>query len=131
MSERSVIIDEIRSPLLEFGASDSDEAVIFVHGNPGSIRDWDTLARSAGELGRAVAIDMPGFGAADKPADFDYSVGGYAHRFSSMTRLLVRSAFQACFPSRTGRSLMLALVRCDFASLLLDHCVPRLSAEGR
>jgi hypothetical protein len=25
-----------------------------------------------------VAIDMPGFGAADKPTNFDYSVGGYA-----------------------------------------------------
>jgi pimeloyl-ACP methyl ester carboxylesterase len=57
----SVIIDGIRSPLLEFGPANSDEAVVFVHGNPGSIRDWGALARSVGEFGRAVAIDMPGF----------------------------------------------------------------------
>jgi len=65
MSEASVIIDGIRSPFLEFGPADFNEAVVFVHGNPGSIRDWDALARGAGEFGRAVAVDMPGFGAAD------------------------------------------------------------------
>src|SRR5262249_4570642 len=59
MSETSVIIDGIRSPLLEFGPAGSDEAVVFVHGNPGSIRDWDVLARGVGEFGRALAIDMP------------------------------------------------------------------------
>jgi pimeloyl-ACP methyl ester carboxylesterase len=77
MSETSVIIDGIRSPLLEFGPADSNEAVVFVHGNPGSIRDWDVLARGVGEFGRAVAMDMPGFGVADKPTNFDYSVSGY------------------------------------------------------
>ena len=37
---------------------------MFVHGNPGSSRDWTALVAAAGELGRAVAIDMPGFGKA-------------------------------------------------------------------
>ena len=31
-----------------------------------------------GEFGRAVAVDMPGFGRADKPRDFDYEVPAYA-----------------------------------------------------
>ena len=84
MNEISVIIDGIRSPLLELGPADSNEAVVFVHGNPGSIRDWDALARGVGEFGRAMAIDMPGFGAADKPADFDYSVGGYARHLGKL-----------------------------------------------
>jgi pimeloyl-ACP methyl ester carboxylesterase len=84
MSETSVIIDGIRSPLLEFGPAGSDEAVVFVHGNPGSIRDWDVLARGVGQFGRAVAIDMPGFGAADKPDNFDYSVGGYARHLGKL-----------------------------------------------
>jgi pimeloyl-ACP methyl ester carboxylesterase len=51
MSEKTIIIDGIRSPLLEFGPAGSDEAVVFVHGNPGSIRDWGALARSVGEFG--------------------------------------------------------------------------------
>jgi pimeloyl-ACP methyl ester carboxylesterase len=67
MSETSVIIDGVRSPLVEYGSSNLNEAVLFVHGNPGSSFDWKKLAHGAGEFGRAVAMDMPGFGAADKP----------------------------------------------------------------
>jgi pimeloyl-ACP methyl ester carboxylesterase len=78
MRETAVTIDGVRSPLLEFGSSDVSEAVVFVHGNPGSSLDWERLARGVGEFGRAVAMDMPGFGAADKPPNFDYSVQGYA-----------------------------------------------------
>jgi pimeloyl-ACP methyl ester carboxylesterase len=78
MSETSITIDGVRSPLVEFGSLDLNEAVVFVHGNPGSIVDWERLAHGVGEFGRAVAMDMPGFGAADKPSNFDYSVPGYA-----------------------------------------------------
>jgi pimeloyl-ACP methyl ester carboxylesterase len=91
MSEASVIIDGVRSPLLEFGSPGLDEAVVFVHGNPGSSLDWERLARGVGEFGRAVAMDMPGFGAADKPPNFDYSVPGYA-RF--LGRLLAERRIQ-------------------------------------
>jgi pimeloyl-ACP methyl ester carboxylesterase len=91
MSEASVIIDDVRSPLLEFGSPSLDEAVVFVHGNPGSSLDWERLARAVGEFGRAVAMDMPGFGAADKPPNFDYSVPGYA-RF--LGRLLAERRIQ-------------------------------------
>jgi pimeloyl-ACP methyl ester carboxylesterase len=68
----------IRSPTIEAGPGESPEAVVFVHGNPGSSRDWESLVRAVGEHGRAVALDLPGFGRADKPADFDYTVEGYA-----------------------------------------------------
>ena len=91
MSEASVIIDGVRSSLLEFGSPGLDEAVVFVHGNPGSSLDWERLARGVGEFGRAVAMDMPGFGAADKPANFDYSVPGYV-RF--LGRLLAERRVQ-------------------------------------
>jgi pimeloyl-ACP methyl ester carboxylesterase len=91
MSETSVIIDSVHSPLLEFGSSDLNDAVVFVHGNPGSSLDWERLAREVGEFGRALAMDMPGFGAADKPPNFDYSVPGYA-RF--LGRLLAERRVQ-------------------------------------
>jgi pimeloyl-ACP methyl ester carboxylesterase len=67
------------SPLLESGPPDADEAVVFVHGNPGSSSDWTALLDATGELGRAVAMDLPGFGQADKPRGFDYRVSSYAH----------------------------------------------------
>jgi pimeloyl-ACP methyl ester carboxylesterase len=44
MSETSVTVDGVRSPPLEFGPSDVGEAVVFVHGNPGSTFDWERLA---------------------------------------------------------------------------------------
>jgi pimeloyl-ACP methyl ester carboxylesterase len=68
----------IRSPLIEAGPADAREAIVFVHGNPGSSSDWIRLVEASGELGRAVAMDMPGFGKADAPPDFDYQVSGYA-----------------------------------------------------
>jgi pimeloyl-ACP methyl ester carboxylesterase len=73
-----VSIRGIRSPVLTAGPPDSAEAVVFVHGNPGPADDWRDLLARAGELGRAVAPDMPGYGRADAPKDFTYSVDGYA-----------------------------------------------------
>ena len=85
MNQSSISIDGVRSPLLGAGQANAEEAVVFVHGNPGSIRDWESLAGQVGHFGRALAMDMPGFGAADKPDHFDYSVSGYA---SYLGRLL-------------------------------------------
>ncbi|HEY7630896.1 MAG TPA: alpha/beta hydrolase [Thermoleophilaceae bacterium] len=64
--------------MLEAGPEDAAEAVVFVHGNPGSSGDWAALVDAVGEFARAIAIDMPGFGQADAPDHFEYNVGGYA-----------------------------------------------------
>jgi pimeloyl-ACP methyl ester carboxylesterase len=64
----------IRSPLLSAappGQEQAAEAVVLLHGNPGSSQDWARLVGEIGELGRAVAFDLPNFGQADKPADLD------------------------------------------------------------
>jgi pimeloyl-ACP methyl ester carboxylesterase len=46
---------------------------LYVHGVPTSSDEWISfLERSGG-----VALDLPGFGRSDKPADFDYSIPGY------------------------------------------------------
>jgi pimeloyl-ACP methyl ester carboxylesterase len=66
------------SPLIEAGPADAREAVVFVHGNPGSSSDWTALVAAAGELGRAVAVDMPGFGKAQAPPGFGFDVSSYA-----------------------------------------------------
>jgi pimeloyl-ACP methyl ester carboxylesterase len=73
-----ISVDGVRSPLIEAGPSDDTEAVVFVHGNPGSRLDWQDLVGRSGEFGRALAFDMPGFGQADKPRNFDYRIEGYA-----------------------------------------------------
>ena len=68
----------LSTPVLEAGPEGASEAVVFVHGNPGSSGDWAALVDAVGEFARAVAFDNPGFGKADKPKDFDYNVGSYA-----------------------------------------------------
>jgi pimeloyl-ACP methyl ester carboxylesterase len=78
MHTGEITVQGIRSPLIEVGSPDAAEAVVFLHGNPGSHQDWLDLVPAAGEVGRALAFDLPGFGRAGKPRDFDHTVEGYA-----------------------------------------------------
>ena len=55
------------------------EALVFVHGNPGSADDWEALVAAAGAAGtRAVAFDLPDFGETLAPPGFEHSTEGYA-----------------------------------------------------
>ena len=74
----------VRSPVLAAGPPDGAEAVVFVHGNPGPADDWRELLSRTGELGRAIAPDMPGYGQAGKPRNFRYSVDGYAEYLGAL-----------------------------------------------
>jgi pimeloyl-ACP methyl ester carboxylesterase len=85
--------DGVATTISSAGDLDAREAVVFVHGNPGSRRDWDGLLVRAAPLARAVALDMPGFGHADRPPSFDYTVAGYARFLGSvLDRLAVDRA---------------------------------------
>lgn len=75
---RKLHVEEIATPLLEAGTAESSEAVVFLHGVPGSGADFEPLLAAAGQAGRALAWDAPGFGKADKPEDFEHSVDGHA-----------------------------------------------------
>jgi len=77
-----VAVDGVRSMVVEAGPAGAAEAVVFLHGNPGSSQDWIDLIGRVGPFARAVALDMPGFGRADKPAGFDYTVPGYARHLA-------------------------------------------------
>lgn len=75
---REIEVAGLRSPVLEAGPPDAREGVVFLHGNPGSSMDWEEMVPRVGAFARAVAIDVPGFGKADKPRDFPHSVHGHA-----------------------------------------------------
>jgi flavin-dependent dehydrogenase/pimeloyl-ACP methyl ester carboxylesterase len=86
-------IDGLVTPVSSVGDPDSGEAIVFVHGNPGSRRDWDDLLSRVAPFARAVAIDMPGFGHAERPRSFSYTVEGYARfRSSALDELGVERA---------------------------------------
>jgi pimeloyl-ACP methyl ester carboxylesterase len=72
----SLTVDDLTSPYVEAGPPDATEAVIFTHGSPGCSQEFTRLVEETGTFARAIAIDMPGFGQADKPSpkDFIYDV---------------------------------------------------------
>src|SRR6266516_1700412 len=77
--ERPLTVDGVRSRVLETGPEDAAEAVVFVHGNPNSADEWRGLMRQTGGFARSVALDMPGFGKADRPGkEFKIPVEGPA-----------------------------------------------------
>jgi pimeloyl-ACP methyl ester carboxylesterase len=77
LETRQIVVNGVRSPVLIGGAGRSGEAVVFVHGNPDAGSDWEPLMKHVAEFATVVAPDMPGFGAADKKADQDYTLSGY------------------------------------------------------
>ncbi len=87
VNTRTIKAAGLHSPCLDTGGAAS-EAVVFVHGNPGSSEDWRALVTKVGTFARAVAADMPGFGQADKPRDFNYTVQGYAEHLAALLKEL-------------------------------------------
>ena len=59
---------------IEAGPRDSREAVVFMHGNPGNSLDFSGILRAVPRGTRVIALDMLGFGKADKPYDFPYTL---------------------------------------------------------
>lgn len=84
MDTRQVVVRGVRSPVAEDGASEATEAVLFIHGNPGSAQDWDFAIPSVAEFARVIAPDMPGYGSADRPLDLPYTVKGYADHLAGI-----------------------------------------------
>jgi pimeloyl-ACP methyl ester carboxylesterase len=75
---RSVLeVAGVRTELRESGPAEADEAVVFLHGNPGSSADWEPLLAAVGRGRRAVAWDAPGFGQSVAPG-FSQSVDTHA-----------------------------------------------------
>lgn len=76
---RRVQVDGAAVRYLEAGPAGAEEAVVFVHGNPGSADDWASLAAAVGASGRrALAADLPDFGETEAPRGFDNTATAYA-----------------------------------------------------
>jgi pimeloyl-ACP methyl ester carboxylesterase len=83
-----VTVDGVSTELVQAGPRAAKQAVVFVHGNPGSSRDFDSFVAQTGRFARAVAVDMPGFGHADDRTGGPYTTAGAAHFIESITNRL-------------------------------------------
>lgn len=83
-------VDGISTRLVQAGPADAGEAVVFMHGNPGSSDDWQALIGAAAEHGlRALAFDLPDFGETMAPPGFEHSVLSYAQFMEAALGALV------------------------------------------
>src|SRR5205807_990137 len=113
--------------LLSAGPPDQGEAVVFVHGNPGSAQDWARLVPAAGAVTRAVALDLPDFGDTAAPSGFQHTVPGYAafldrmyDHYDRRTRRAVLELYRATDdPGQEAPELAAALRERDVPALVI------------
>ena len=60
------------------GPHQASEAVVFVHGNPGSAADFEELVKTVAPPRRAVAFDLPDFGQSIAAPGFSHTKAEYA-----------------------------------------------------
>ena len=88
-----VRVGGVATRVVEAGPRQARDAVVFVHGNPDSARDWDRLVAAGGSFARMVAFDVPGFGRSDKLAKrVQTTNGAAAYMQGLMKRLGIRRA---------------------------------------
>lgn len=79
-----VVVSGVRSAVHDTRPGVESDAIVCVHGNPGPMDDFEPVVPALRELGRVVAMDLPGFGRADHPRDFDFTVSGYARHLAAV-----------------------------------------------
>jgi branched-chain amino acid transport system permease protein len=94
---------DVRLNYVEQGSG--DEAVVFIHGYTGSLRDWEeTFARLPADV-RAIAIDLRGAGESDRPGN-GYTLQQYAEDIHLATQALGLDTFTLVGHSMGGGTAM-------------------------
>jgi pimeloyl-ACP methyl ester carboxylesterase len=87
-----------------------DVPVVCVHGNPDSGEQWSPLLARAGELGRVIAPDLPGWGRSERPdpAVFDGSLDAHDRWFDALLDALELDRFRLVVHDWGGLALSAA-----------------------
>lgn len=116
---RMVFVNKIRIHFIEFG---DGPPLVMLPGILGNYRTWNPLLPVLSNEFRCLAIDFPGIGASDKPADFEYNLKQIANLIIDLLdELKIEIAhfmglsyggslvyyLAAQFPLRVGRGLTL------------------------
>ncbi|MGK2956776.1 MAG: alpha/beta fold hydrolase [Solirubrobacterales bacterium] len=84
----SITVGPVTARLLQAGPNQASEAVVFIHGNPGSAGDFAELVGLVGEHRRAIAFDLPDFGQTVAGPDFEHTSDEYAGFIGEMLETL-------------------------------------------
>ncbi|HTU15307.1 MAG TPA: alpha/beta hydrolase [Solirubrobacterales bacterium] len=84
----SIAVGQTWTRIYQAGPHQATEAVVFLHGNPGSAADWVDLVEEVGEFSRAVAIELPDFGQTVAAPGFDHTLDSYANFLGDALRTL-------------------------------------------
>lgn len=76
-ADEFVLIDDLSIHYQREGAGNGDP-VLLIHGFGGWTKDWAKTIPVLAQQHEVYALDLPGWGLSDKPADFDYSIEGQA-----------------------------------------------------
>ena len=81
-------INGIATAIYDSAPEQGDTAVVFIHGNPGPMDDWQQLIETLRPSQRCIAMDLPGFGRSARPVDFKYDIPGYVAFFDHLVHYL-------------------------------------------
>jgi pimeloyl-ACP methyl ester carboxylesterase len=116
----------------------SGPALILVHGLLGYSFSWRYTIPALAPYATVYAPDMMGAGFSDRPAGFDYSMGGCARRLMRFIEGLKLSSFDLLGTSHGGAVAMMAAAEClggkagpQLRRLVLVAPVNPYSAHGR
>jgi len=75
-------IDGLSLRVADSGVGDPDrdrDPIVLIHSLGGHLDHWAASLAHFATRGRVLALDLPGHGLSDKPAEFPYSVAAFAH----------------------------------------------------
>ncbi len=75
----SIAVDDHWIRVFQAGPHQASEAVVFIHGNPGSAADFENLVNQVAPPRRAVAFDIPDFGQSIAAPGFKHTQDEYAN----------------------------------------------------
>lgn len=84
----SIAVGQTWTRIYQAGPHQASEAVVFIHGNPGSAADWVDLVDQVGEFSRAIALELPDFGQTVAAPGFDHKIDSYAEFIGDALRTL-------------------------------------------
>jgi pimeloyl-ACP methyl ester carboxylesterase len=89
MEKQTLDIGGLTIAYTDTGPAHAETIVLLVHGIPTSSHLYRNVQTHLGPGIRSIALDLPGYGDSDKPADLDYSLRSLSEQFGRFKKALL------------------------------------------